>query len=78
MKAVSEIMDQMAAEGRALWKVEKCTDCGSMKPKGERYHAPLLRTVDVNDPKHPRCKHGVPYYRTCRRVAPPPCCRGET
>lgn len=74
MRAVSEVMDRMAEEKRALWRVEPCDDCGSMKPLGAKYHAPLMRTVDVNNPVHPRCKHGVPYYRTCRRVVPPPCC----
>jgi hypothetical protein len=77
MRSVSEIMDRMAEKGRAPWKVEPCKDCGSMKPKGAKHHAPLLRTVDVNNPTHPRCKHGVPHYRTCRRVVPPPCCDSE-
>lgn len=59
-------------------RVEKCDDCGSMKPLGAVLHAPLMRSSDIDDPEHPRCKHGVPYYRTCRRVIPPPCCQEES
>lgn len=58
----------------ATAKVEPCEDCGSMKPRGARLHAPLLHGADVSNPEHPRCKHGRPYLRTCRRVMPPECC----
>lgn len=54
-------------------KVEKCPDCGSMRPAGARYHAPLLRTREA-----PHCQHGTPYYTACvgQRVLPP-CCWDE-
>lgn len=71
MKSTAEVMD---AVPNPRWKVEPCEDCGSMKPRGARYHAPLMHSADVADASHPRCKHGTPYYRTCRRVVPPPCC----
>jgi hypothetical protein len=58
-------------------KVEPCEDCGSMKPLGAKHHAPLMRMSDVGDASHPRCQHGTPHYRTCRRVIPPPCCWGD-
>ena len=71
MKSSSEVMD---AVPNPRWKVETCEDCGSMKPRGARYHAPLMHSADVADASHPRCKHGTPYYRTCRKVVSPPCC----
>jgi hypothetical protein len=53
-------------------KVEPCAKCGSMKPLGARYHAPLLLTVD-----DVRCKHGLSHWDDCAGRIPPPCCWDE-
>jgi hypothetical protein len=53
-------------------KVEPCPRCPTMKPRGSRYHAPLLLVVDGL-----RCQHGAVYWCDCAGRIPPPCCWGD-
>lgn len=57
-------------------KVEPCPACGSKKPLGAKYHAPLLPRAAVDDPTWPECQeHGRKFYVGCTgEHVPPSCC----